>query len=555
MIEFFVRRFQVRGDGSRDEAGVAMIIAITVVMLMTMIPLVVFTQAIQQLPLARHDQDHEAALAAAEAGVDDYLGRLATNGNYWTYSATTPPTPANAAFTGWVPVPGDPTTSNQECFRYKPNTTQTASTGVVYLTSSGKRLTTPTGTCANAGSPGIIRTVTLGFRRQGFLDYLWLTDYEINDPALSGPRNPAACLFHQYEWNNVTGSGYGPSDLSDCQAVTWSNLSVLNGPVHSNDGLYVCGSPTFNGRVDTYYNSTATSGAGNTNKFGGPGKVYNTCSGGTPLAPTFDAGDPSSGTFLQFPAANNAIKTQATGSTVTGCLYTGPTTITLLSTGKMNVTSPKTLSTNAGCGPGSGKNLPANGVIYVQNVPSSGSDPNHSSCSGSSCIGDVNISGVLNGQLTVAVGRRHRHHRRPHVPPVSRRHGCARSRGRQRHRGRAPERCRRHRRHHDRRRHPLAQPLLLRAKLGHGWEHRLHSSHPCAVAGAHSINLNGVIAQKFRGPVGTFSSGSGTLQTGYNKNYSYDSRLKYLSPPFFLNPTQSAWIRNSYSEIPPKPIP
>ena len=45
-----------------------MIIVITVVMLLTLIPLAIFTQAVQQLPLARHDQDHESALAAAEAG-------------------------------------------------------------------------------------------------------------------------------------------------------------------------------------------------------------------------------------------------------------------------------------------------------------------------------------------------------------------------------------------------------------------------------------------------------------------------------------------------------
>ena len=37
--------------------------------------------------------------------------------------------------------------------------------------------------------------------------------------------------------------------------------------------------------------------------------------------------------------------------------------------------------------------------------------------------------------------------------------------------------------------------------------------------------------------------------SGYNKQYTYDSRLKYLSPPYFLNPTQSAWLRISYAEV------
>src|ERR1700690_1501557 len=131
MIQFLCQRFRTRADGSHDEAGIAMIIVITVVMLMTLIPLAIVNGAISQLPLARHDQDHESALAAAEAGVDDYMNRLAQNNNYWTDSAPNPPTPANAAFTSWVAVSGPNT--NGECYRYDANSTQTPATGLVYL--------------------------------------------------------------------------------------------------------------------------------------------------------------------------------------------------------------------------------------------------------------------------------------------------------------------------------------------------------------------------------------------------------------------------------------
>ena len=84
-----------------------MIVAITVVMLLTLITLSIFTQAIQQLPLARHDQDHETALHAAEAGIDDYLAGSAQNANYW---ATTDAT--NGAFTGFVNVAGPSATAS-----------------------------------------------------------------------------------------------------------------------------------------------------------------------------------------------------------------------------------------------------------------------------------------------------------------------------------------------------------------------------------------------------------------------------------------------------------
>ncbi len=107
----------------RDESGIAMIVVIMVVMLLTLIPLAIFTQAVQQLPLARHDQDHESALHAAEAGVDDYLNRLNQNSNYWTYSATNPDPNGNGAFTGFVQVAG-PGTSGLS-FRYTPDITKT----------------------------------------------------------------------------------------------------------------------------------------------------------------------------------------------------------------------------------------------------------------------------------------------------------------------------------------------------------------------------------------------------------------------------------------------
>jgi hypothetical protein len=51
------------------------------------------------------------------------------------------------------------------------------------------------------------------------------------------------------------------------------------------------------------------------------------------------------------------------------------------------------------------------------------------------------------------------------------------------------------------------------------------------------LNVTGAIAQRYRGAVGTSGSGG----TGFLKNYWYDDRLKYRSPPHFLNPVDSAW--------------
>jgi len=56
-----------------------------------------------------------------------------------------------------------------------------------------------------------------------------------------------------------------------------------------------------------------------------------------------------------------------------------------------------------------------------------------------------------------------------------------------------------------------------------------------------TLTVRGAIAQKFRGAVGR-----GTA--GYTKNYSYDTRLRYRSPPKFLDPVQAAWRIQSYTE-------
>ena len=58
----------------------------------------------------------------------------------------------------------------------------------------------------------------------------------------------------------------------------------------------------------------------------------------------------------------------------------------------------------------------------------------------------------------------------------------------------------------------------------------------CGVhSSGNTLQVNGVISQKYRGAVGT------TGGTGYIKDYNYDDRLRYLEPPHFLDPVQAAW--------------
>jgi hypothetical protein len=57
-----------------------------------------------------------------------------------------------------------------------------------------------------------------------------------------------------------------------------------------------------------------------------------------------------------------------------------------------------------------------------------------------------------------------------------------------------------------------------------------------------NLIVNGAIAQNFRGPVGTVGA------TGYTKVYTYDDRLRYRSPPYFLDPIESRWAVREFNE-------
>ena len=53
--------------------------------------------------------------------------------------------------------------------------------------------------------------------------------------------------------------------------------------------------------------------------------------------------------------------------------------------------------------------------------------------------------------------------------------------------------------------------------------------------------MNGTDISFFRGPYGTFDPNTGNDITGYNKDLTYDSRLGYTTPPYFLGAVSTVW--------------
>jgi hypothetical protein len=371
----------------RDENGVALVMVLGVGAVLALLTVAAIAIALGSARSARIDQDWNAALSAAYAGVEEYQSRLAADPTYGRFgnpaapysvssaSAISLPTgaAANPAFGlgaagSWAAVPGSGGTAG---YRYEVDVADFDTTGGISLRSTGR-----------VGAQ--TRTVVAELKVNSFLDYLYFTDYEVQDPAGTGASNEAACTQYAYA---------GRDDSDNCGEISFDRDDVLKGPVHSNDRIRSCGA-RFDGPVTTAYSAPA-------------GQLLysiedsNGNRGDNCVASTFSpASGPTTVGAVVMPATNAAMK-QETRSDVTtpaGCLFTGPTRITFNTDGTVTVRSPWTRKTRitgdpasggsapAACGvpgatglgsrAGSTFTVPANNVIYVQDVPGVSGDPN-----------------------------------------------------------------------------------------------------------------------------------------------------------------------------------
>ena len=376
----------VRDRAGEVDGGWAMLTVLFATLIMTAFAMVAADLASNRQGASRHEQDFQGADQAALAGVDDYIARLQTDPNYFVQGNQDP---TNAAFSGFTPIPGGPSAGS---FKYSVDTSHAYTTGIVTLTSTGR---------ANR----VDRTVTAQLRKSDFLDYMYFTKYETLDPqayqsAVALP-NGTNCAVHRYD-------GRG----SLCSTISFGSFDTLEGPVHSQDTMVFNGSPTFDNEFSTEWQDTA-------------GRYYQCLSGST-CGPSF-AEAPDYG-VVPFPNTNTTLEQYADPSQGgQGCLFQGPTSITLNWGGTMTVLSPETPSSfsTGACGTanwatvgGVTINVPNGQVIYAESptgsyncitptgfpYPPSG-DTN--TATGPSALkpscshGDVFVKGWLQGRLTI----------------------------------------------------------------------------------------------------------------------------------------------------------
>lgn len=537
----------------RSEAGFTIVAVTSFMMVGMLFAIVAISVATGDLSAGRGDQDRKRAYAAAEAGINDYIFQLSQDADYWTRcdgvpapNAVNQPLPAGTAASRDTmrtrPVPG--TTDAFYGIELVPAPGQSACVPGVGAETSMIEAGSGTFRIRSTGMVrGRKRSIVATFRRRSFLDFIYFTDFETNDPALVSDtvesRNPpfsewyAATCATNYWWGPTGRSvqrypgefkvdGNWVPYAAECGGeIQFGNNDRVLGPFHTNDTVLVSGSPRF-GR------ETRPAGSKDAVEVSGPAPGWRG-SGSTPVFNTESGQLTPNSTRLEMPPDNVGLRTIAQNN---GLLLTGRSTIELGTTQmKVNgVTVP----------------FPANGVIYVQNAQDAacGAYDREQRYDGDPACGDIYVKGTYNRDLTIASQN--------DIVVYG-----------------------------DLRRDASAQSSLL----GLIADNFVRVYHPCPASstptwGSTSFNVtidaailalnhsflvdnyycgaaqgtltvNGAISQKYRGPVGTSSGGS--ITRGYTKSYQYNDRLRFRSPPRFLDPVQSSWriLRNT-EQVPAK---
>ena len=175
------------------------------------------------------------------------------------------------------------------------------------------------------------RSIVADLKQDGFIDYLYFTNYETTDPGYAADD---AAGFNNCERYAYAGALPARS-TSDCTVIQFGSNDVFRGPVRSNDQLYICG---------TEFEAGVISSSPTT-------PIWKSACG---TAPDFQAGPPVYGAPIGMPPTNSEMKRETRNDIPAdvprpGCLYTGPTVIKFElsgSTTMMRVISPWTRYTN-----------------------------------------------------------------------------------------------------------------------------------------------------------------------------------------------------------------
>ena len=517
------------------ESGFAMATVILGTMTATLVVLVAVTAVQGDLNVGQQDLDRKRAYAAAQAGLADYSFHLHNDTNYWARCASVP-TPNAVNLMGSTAkrrsVPGDP--GAQYAIELIPATGKSACNSADATNSMIETTGSSVGTfrIRSTGFAGNAKQrIVATYKRASFLDYVYFTQLETSDPVTYPDAATIAGAYTQCTKTIEQGRLNAPIPNSGgdyCDVISFINGERIDGPFHTNDAFTVCGSPTF-GRT-----------AADSIEVSAPPRGWFTSGSCGGSAPNFV------GTFQTLAPVLTPPPTNSQLSKLPGVRkFTGLTTIRLSGT-SMTVTNNGSTFTES---------IPTSGVVYVANGSCSGAYANNnpfkqtypappSGC-GTVIVGTGSNS--YSGRLTIAAEndviidddiRRsgdgllgliaNNFVRVKHPVCPSNNLGCTS--------GTVTSQTAKGSCNSGVNGTGSKSNLRIDAAIL-AIQHSFIVDHYDCGASLGTLTVNGAISQKFRGAVGTFG-GSGT---GYLKDYNYDDRLRYISPPSFLDPVEVAW--------------
>lgn len=494
---------------AKAEAGFTMIIAIMVMFVTSLLMVAAFTAANGDIHLSHTDLTQKQAYFAALAGVQEYQYKLEANPNYWQScgapKGTVPGETSESYEVTTLAASTDPEGGEKVCKSTNPFATIIESKGALANTFRIKSV-------GKAGASK--RSIVANFQVAGFLNYIYFTQYEVQDPS---SRNGTP--QEQEECENYRPEREAAGTLGTCGTIVFGPEDNENGPLHTDDAAVVCGGAEF-GRENHEPPDVAEMNHGAVAGGCGSGSAkYNTPTGG-----------PITGPELVAPESDGSLKAYVEHTPQENELA-GLTYLTLEgAVGKIKVTT-----FPSGVEKVRSIEWPKNGLIYVKagesgcgytNYDQQNTDTATTLKEEEGC-GSVYVKGEYKESLTIAAETDlivNGSITQTGVTPPAAPTGTATL-------GLIATRF-------VRVYHPcpgtgLSNPWIYGAILSTSHSFLVDNSACGSTLG--NLNIFGAIGQKFRGIVGQVGT------HGYNKEYKYDERLATDEPPYFLAPLKAGW--------------
>lgn len=215
---------------ARAEDGVTIVIAMGVMLVTSLLLGATFIATRGDIQLSHTETIQKEAYYAAVAGVQEFEYQMQGNPNYWQTCGeptNTLPQEASSSYKVKILPASTAPTGTTKCLTSNPFKTAIESSGAAANTFRVESI-------GSAGkNPTAHHTIVATFKVTGFLNFIYYTNHEDEDPSL-------------YEASKTCSDPetYYP-ETSGCSIIEFATGDELNGPMHTNDAVCVGGSASF----------------------------------------------------------------------------------------------------------------------------------------------------------------------------------------------------------------------------------------------------------------------------------------------------------------------